>query len=98
MLFRAPRSPLLPLVAGCFLLALAALAVAGCRDRREQVTAVAADPVARLSALLRKGATPGELTAEERIEAERLLLGMLPALDGPLAGYRWRVAYDDLPQ
>jgi len=47
---------------------------------------------------LRQGARPGELTAGERAEAERLLLGMLPALSGPLAGCRWRVAYDDLPQ
>ena len=97
MRLRAPRLSLLPLVAGCCVLALTALAVAGCRDRGERKTATAADPVSRLSALLRKGAQPGELTADEREDAERLLLGMLPALDGPLAGYRWRVAYDDLP-
>jgi hypothetical protein len=72
------------------------LAAGACRGRREQTTA--ANPVARLSTLLRQGARPGELTAGERGEAERLLLAMLPALDGPLAGYRWRVAYDDLPE
>ncbi len=98
MRFRALRSSLSPLVAVGFVLGLAALAVAGCRDRGEREAAAAADPMTRLSALLRKGAQPGELTAEEREDAERLLLGMLPALDGPLAGCRWRVAYDDLPQ
>ena len=79
-------------------LALFAVAFGGvaCRGGREQ--AAAANPVERLSTLLRQGARPGELTAEERAEAERLLLGMLPALSGPLNGYRWRVAYDDLPQ
>jgi hypothetical protein len=77
-------------------LVTASLGVAGCRDR-EQGTG-AANPVTRLSTLLRQGAKPGELTAAERAEAERLLLAMLPALSGPLAGYRWRVAYDDLPQ
>jgi hypothetical protein len=80
--------------------ALAVLAVVvgseACRGGRER--AAAANPVERLSTLLRQGARPGELTAEERAEAERLLLAMLPALSGPLAGYRWRVAYDDLPQ
>jgi hypothetical protein len=73
-----------------------ALAAGACGPHREQTTA--ANPVARLSTLLRQGARPGELTAKERNEAERLLLAMLPALNGPLAGYRWRVAYDDLPQ
>ena len=81
------------------LLALAlpyTLSAAACGGRHEQTTA--ANPVERLSALLRQGARPGELSAQERDEAERLLLAMLPALNGPLAGYRWRVAYDDLPQ
>jgi len=78
-------------------LAAASLGIAACHDR-EQQAAVSANPVTRLSTLLRQGAKPGELTAAERAEAERLLLAMLPALSGPLAGYRWRVAYDDLPQ
>jgi hypothetical protein len=56
------------------------------------------DPVGRLSQLLRQGARPGELTKEERGEAEQLLLRLLPRLDGALSGYRWRVAYDDLPE
>ena len=79
-------------------LVLVAVALGGvaCRGEREQ--AAAANPVERLSTLLRQGARPGELTADERAEAERLLLAMLPALSGPLNGYRWRVAYDDLPQ
>jgi hypothetical protein len=81
-------SPLLVLVL--------AVAVAACGPHRERTTATS--PVQRLSTLLREGARPGELTAKERDEAERLVLAMLPALDGPLAGYRWRVAYDDLPQ
>ena len=73
-----------------------ALGAGACGAPRQQVTA--ANPVARLSTLLRQGARPGELTAKERDEAERLLLAMLPALNGPLAGCRWRVAYDDLPE
>ena len=92
--------PLPRLVSGLAVVALgafAALGSAGCRGDRTAKT-VAGDPVSRLSTLLRQGARPGELTAEERGEAERLLLAMLPALDGPLAGHRWRVAYDDLPQ
>ncbi|HXT51173.1 MAG TPA: hypothetical protein VN811_09035 [Thermoanaerobaculia bacterium] len=78
------------------LLIVVTLGGLACRGGRER--AAAANPVERLSTLLRQGARPGELTADERAEAERLLLGMLPALSGPLAGYRWRVAYDDLPQ
>jgi hypothetical protein len=88
---------LLPIALGGCLLGLGAVAATSCRGRAERDVA-ATDPLSRLSTLLRKGAQPGELTAEERGEAERLLLAMLPALDGALAGYRWRVAYDDLPK
>ncbi|HXT19681.1 MAG TPA: hypothetical protein VN923_02920 [Thermoanaerobaculia bacterium] len=91
------RSPRLPRWLVIAALAIAAvLGVGACRGR--ETAERAADPVSRLSTLLRRGAQPGELTAEERADAERLLLAMLPALDGPLAGYRWRVAYDDLPR
>jgi hypothetical protein len=76
---------------------VAGAGVAGCGDRGAKQTAPA-DPLSRLSTLLRQGARPGELSAHDRGEAERLLLGMLPALSGPLAGYRWRVVYDDLPE
>jgi hypothetical protein len=58
---------------------------------------VATDPRARLSQLLRRGAQPGELTHAERGEVESLLQPLLPATAGELAGYRWRVTYDDLP-
>lgn len=75
----------------------AALASSGCRGDKPKDTG-ATGPAARLSELLRKGSRPGELTAAEREEAERLLLAALPKLSGPLAAYRWRVAYDDLPE
>jgi hypothetical protein len=74
----------------------AALLVVGCRDRAAAPAPL--DPVARLSALMRQGTRPGELTADERAEAERLLERMLPALQGPLVGHRWRIAYVDLPK
>jgi hypothetical protein len=74
--------------------ALGAVALA-CRDEAHEA---AADPRQRLSQLLRRGAQPGELTVEERAEVERLLLPLLPPTEGELAGYRWRVAYDDLPE
>ena len=82
-------------VTAMVLLGVAVLGL-GCGAGRQE--GAAATPVERLSTLLRQGARPGELTAREREEAERLLLAMLPALSGPLAGCRWRVAYDDLPQ
>ncbi len=93
---RAWRRAVAPRTLLATALLAASLGAVACRGRQQQ--AVAANPVTRLSTLLRQGAQPGELTAAERAEAERLLLAMLPALSGPLAGYRWRVAYDDLPQ
>ncbi|HEV8632235.1 MAG TPA: hypothetical protein VGV61_18115 [Thermoanaerobaculia bacterium] len=79
----------------CALVAGLLLALADCG--RDGGGAKVTDPASRLSRLLREGALPGELTVAERGEAERLLLPVLPKLDGALAGYRWRVAYDDLP-
>jgi hypothetical protein len=76
--------------------ALAAGAL-GCRGAGERATGSAADPGQRLGELLRRGAEPGELTVDEREEVERLLLPLLPATEGELAGHSWRVAYDDLP-
>lgn len=55
------------------------------------------EPRERLSELLRRGAQPGALRVEEREEIEELVLGLLPATEGALAGHRWRIAYDDLP-
>jgi hypothetical protein len=69
----------------------------GCRGEREPGAAAAVDPEQRLAQLLRRGAEPGELTVEEREEVERLLLPLLPATEGDLEGFAWRVAYDDLP-
>jgi hypothetical protein len=77
------------------LLSIIAL-LAGCR-REPPAEPVATDPEARLSQLLRRGAQPGELTLAEREEVERLLLPLLPASEGDLAGYTWRVIYNDLP-
>jgi hypothetical protein len=74
-----------------------AVVLGGCGGGESKAPAVA-DGGSRLSHLLRQGARPGELTTAERGEVERLLLAALPALTGPLAGYRWRVAYDDLPE
>jgi hypothetical protein len=80
-------------------LALAvALGAVGPACRDEAGREAGADPVQRLSQLLRRGAQPGELTVEERAEVERLLVPLLPPTEGALAGYRWRVAYDDLPE
>jgi len=82
------------------LLAVALLPLLGaCRGRGGggATAAGATTPVSRLSELLRRGAQPGELTLAERAEVERLVTGLLPKLAGPLAGYEWRVAYDDLP-
>jgi len=61
-------------------------------------TPSAPDSASRLSELLRRGARPGELSAGERGEVERLLVAVLPKLAGPLAGHHWRVTYDDLPE
>jgi hypothetical protein len=93
MLFSNSRKNSRTLVLAVLL--LAATVVAGCRDRG---ASRAADPVDRFSQLLHEGASPGELTKAEREEAERLVLRFLPPLTGPLAGYHWRVAYDDLPK
>jgi hypothetical protein len=76
-------------------LLLAATMLIACRGRG---AGPAADPVDRFSHLLRQGTTAGELSKAEREEAERLVQRFLPPLTGPLAGYRWRVAYDDLPK
>jgi hypothetical protein len=87
-------------------LAIGVLPLAGCGRRGPAAgastskagaaTAAVHDP-ARLVALLRRGAQPGELSLPERAEIERLVSGILPRLDGPNAGYQWRIAYDDLP-
>jgi hypothetical protein len=69
----------------------------GCGKGGDESKKAASDPVGRLSELLRRGAQPGELTGAEREEIEALVLAMLPPAAGPLAGHRWRVAYDDLP-
>ena len=74
-----------------------AAAALGCRGEREPTGGAAVDPEQRLSQLLKRGAEPGELTVAERAEVERLLLPLLPATEGALEGFAWRVAYDDLP-
>ncbi len=95
---RPPR--LLPL--GAFALALLGVAsLVACRrspERPAAGTGAGGGRASRLSQLLRQGARPGQLTAAERVEAERLVGRLLPPLTGPLAGFRWRVAYDDLPE
>lgn len=80
-------------------MALALLLALGADDCGKPAGAPsAAESAGRLSELLRRGARPGELSADERGEVERLLVAVLPKLAGPLAGYHWRVAYDDLPE
>ena len=85
-----------PLAVACAV-ALAAVALLGCRGDGDRAAAAAADPEERLGQLLRRGAEPGELTVDEREEVERLLVPILPATEGELEGHSWRVAYDDLP-
>ena len=82
---------------GALAIATAALALASCGDRGGRAGGTTADPRERLSALLRRGAQPGELEVAERHEIERLVEELLPTATGALAGTRWRVAYDDLP-
>jgi hypothetical protein len=95
---RQPRQPRARAAACCALALAATVALGGCRRESSPSGAAAEGSTSRLSELLRKGARPGELTEAEREDAERLLVETLPKLSGPLDGYRWRVAYDDLPE